>query len=95
MSLHGELILWLAWSYQDLGRKEGLSPGGKTRHDVRAYLMTYLKEFYMKLKIRQTPGLRSFEHNSRQHPRGGRPQKFSWEGGSFNDLAFEEGDNAR
>jgi len=83
--------------------------------------MTYLKEFYMKLKIRQQPGLRSFEHNSRlggpspwgggrenrfpmakwlrfggralanpipaapsdpktrQHPRGGRPQKFSWE----------------
>jgi hypothetical protein len=120
MSLHGELILWLAWSYQDLGRKEGLSPRGKTRHDVRAYLMTYLKEFYMKLKIRQQAGLRSFEHSSRlggpfpwggrrgnrfsmgkwlrlggsvgqsdsgsavrsensTTPRGGRPQKFSWE----------------
>src|SRR5215469_4175027 len=119
-----------------------LSPGGKTRHDARAYLMTYLKEFSMKLKIRQQAGLRSLEHRSRlggpspwgggresrfsmakwlrlgrrgstnpihaapsdpktrQHPRGGRPQEFSWEagsardaasGGSFNDLAFEEG----
>jgi hypothetical protein len=41
---------------------------------------------------------------TRQHPSGGRPQKFSWEGGSardaarggsFNELAFEEGGNAR
>ena len=143
---HGELISKLAWSHQDLGREEGLSPSGKTRHDVRAYLTTYLKEFYMKLRIRQQAGLRSFEHSSglggpspwgggrenrfpmakwlrlgrrastnpipaapsdpktRQHPRGGRPQKFSWEGGSardaasggsFYDLAFEEGGNAR
>jgi len=41
---------------------------------------------------------------TRQHPRGGRPQKFLWEdgsgrdaasGGSLNDLALEEGGNAR
>ena len=85
MSLHGELILWLAWSYQDLGRKEGLSPRGKTRHDVRAYLMTYLKEFYMKLKIRQQAGLRSFEHSSRL---GGRSRG---EAGGETDFRWANG----
>ena len=88
-------------SFEHSSRLGGSSPLGGGREN--RFPMAKWLRFGGRASTNPIPAAPS-DLKTRQHPSGGRPQKFSWEGGSardaargcsFNDLAFEEGGNAR